>query len=653
MTASINFAADGTVVTTAWLKDANTSLYTSVRNALLYGITGDGVTDDTAAINTLLALGGYIYFPKPTSFYKVTTTLTPVSNSVIFGAGVQSLIKMSSGDINIFTLTSLNNVVIKDLGLQATAAGTTQVAGINMTTCTDCVVDHVDFNGLSYYGVWLQGTSLRNTITKNNFRLWQGTNQNAAEIYVMGSQGIGSPSLNTIAGNFCFAGTGAAFGISILDPYSVPAQNPTKNSVEGNFVGTHSTYGIIVYLPNVAASFTSSINGTLLTVASGLTGTLAVGQDVVGAIGQPYGRIVSFGTGVGGLGTYNLSVSNGVIGSAPMTSSTQVNSYNRVVANHVDDILGSFATNRDSGAGIYVVGAGSGGTVVGFNTVRNCCVNTLTESLTPGGIGINGTVSGNAAIVVEGNVIAEMSQFHGIVVAGGNCIVKGNSVLGPATNATGLPIKVNTANNVVVSGNIVTNLNTSGAGAGCIGLISTGINTNNVSIMDNQIVGGNRGQITIQQAGGFAVSDLVVSNNRLSGIGTTGNASISFESAAVTGAVVVGNTSNSNTVPALLVVSATNVRYTGNHFYSSGATSVNFSGTNTNSNYDTSNDQNGVWSITGTGLRAEFLVSAVPATGTAIIGTRAESTTGVVGQPKAWRCTVAASPGTWVSEGNL
>jgi hypothetical protein len=45
--------------------------------------------------------------------------------------------------------------------------------------------------------------------------------------------------------------------------------------------------------------------------------------------------------------------------------------------------------------------------------------------------------------------------------------------------------------------------------------------------------------------------------------------------------------------------------------------------------------------------------TAAPTTGTWAVGDRVENNTPAVGQPKAWRCTVAGTPGTWVSEGNL
>jgi hypothetical protein len=49
----------------------------------------------------------------------------------------------------------------------------------------------------------------------------------------------------------------------------------------------------------------------------------------------------------------------------------------------------------------------------------------------------------------------------------------------------------------------------------------------------------------------------------------------------------------------------------------------------------------------------QYYASAEPATGTWNVGDRVFNSTPVVGQPKGWICTVAGTPGTWVSEGNL
>jgi hypothetical protein len=45
--------------------------------------------------------------------------------------------------------------------------------------------------------------------------------------------------------------------------------------------------------------------------------------------------------------------------------------------------------------------------------------------------------------------------------------------------------------------------------------------------------------------------------------------------------------------------------------------------------------------------------AAAPGAGNWQKGDRVVQSTSTVGQPKAWVCTVAGTPGTWVSEGNL
>lgn len=49
----------------------------------------------------------------------------------------------------------------------------------------------------------------------------------------------------------------------------------------------------------------------------------------------------------------------------------------------------------------------------------------------------------------------------------------------------------------------------------------------------------------------------------------------------------------------------------------------------------------------------QWLGTAAPTYGSYFVGDRVMNSVPTVGQPKAWVCTVAGSPGTWVSEGNL
>jgi hypothetical protein len=67
------------------------------------------------------------------------------------------------------------------------------------------------------------------------------------------------------------------------------------------------------------ASFTASIASTVMTVTAVASGTLAVGQTVVGAGVSPGTIIASLGTGSGGTGTYNLNLPQ-TVSSEAMTS---------------------------------------------------------------------------------------------------------------------------------------------------------------------------------------------------------------------------------------------------------------------------------------------------------------------------------------------
>lgn len=70
---------------------------------------------------------------------------------------------------------------------------------------------------------------------------------------------------------------------------------------------------------NNGASFTGSIAGSVLTVTAVASGTIKL-NDMVGGAGVLTGTLIqSFGTGTGGVGTYNLSISQ-TVGSVSMTA---------------------------------------------------------------------------------------------------------------------------------------------------------------------------------------------------------------------------------------------------------------------------------------------------------------------------------------------
>ena len=93
--ADTNFVTDVTVIEADWLNDVNLAVYNDVVNVKLdpFNATGDGVTDDTAAIQAALNTitnGGVLYLPQGN--YVVSASLVPASDEVfalrVIGDGI-------------------------------------------------------------------------------------------------------------------------------------------------------------------------------------------------------------------------------------------------------------------------------------------------------------------------------------------------------------------------------------------------------------------------------------------------------------------------------------------------------------------------------------------------------------------------------------
>ena len=86
-------AATGRFTGTA-LKDYVTTL-TGARSVKDFGAKGDGVTDDTAALQAAINSGDAVFLPTTASYYKITDTLhVTTAGQTISGTGVNSLIRM-------------------------------------------------------------------------------------------------------------------------------------------------------------------------------------------------------------------------------------------------------------------------------------------------------------------------------------------------------------------------------------------------------------------------------------------------------------------------------------------------------------------------------------------------------------------------------
>lgn len=611
------------------------------------GVDPTGVNDSTTVIQAALAFTSVMV---PPGTYKVGT-LTPPSNRLLLGMGAASLFKSTSGDITQFDLTNATNVKLVDIAIQAVNAGTTVVAGVLLTNANYCTVERVTLTGLSYHGVAIKGNASHNVVRGCVMSGWQSTTnpatQDSADVAIMSVQGQAAPHDNLV--EHCTLLGGGNHGVIIQDPYTTTGICPANNRILFNEIGAHTVYGLLVYIPNTVALFTGSQATTVLTVTAVTNGTLAVGQDINTVAGLQMGRIVSLGTGTGGAGTYNMSLSQ-TVGSLPMNACTQVDSCNLLSGNYVHDIQGSWAGNRASGMGAYVVGNGACGTQLLNNRFFNCCVQTNLTSLSPAAITVNGIPFGALPVLVKGNTVTGMTQFDGLRSTGangiGNVVYESNSVTMPASNTTGYCAQIN-CSTVALLNNKFNLLSTTGGLAPVIVYANGGLTMSGVTLEGNECYGGTYG-IQITQAGGGTHSGLSLENNKLGGC-VNGIVSDS----GILDARLLGNKVNATTGLALSLTGALRARVAGaNTFNTGGATSVLLAGTCTGSLFDASNEFNAAVNDTSTGFYKEILVAAVPSTGTWALPARAQNTVGTTGVPSAWRLTVAGSPGTWTNEGN-
>lgn len=129
-------------------------------NVLDFGAVGDGVTDDTAAIQAAINQGGQVFIPKAN--YKVSGTLSLVSDLEICAEPgtkfiAQFVPESTAGYANtIISTSNVNNIRIfniefdfsRPVGLSppAQGPGLTMSPGISLTNCNDILFENVTLN---------------------------------------------------------------------------------------------------------------------------------------------------------------------------------------------------------------------------------------------------------------------------------------------------------------------------------------------------------------------------------------------------------------------------------------------------------------------------------------------------------------------------
>jgi len=581
----------------------------------------------------------------------ITSTVSLWDNTLVI-ADKGAVVQTATPNISLFTVNSKTGVVIDGVKLKQIIAGAeANVGGIFLQNSMNCAIRNCDFSGMQWSGVFIAHSNY-NTVENNIFRDFLGEVGNSSDIQIY----YGS-SYNTIFNNDCYGGKDV--GINIQDPRGDGAYFPQRNKVIANRIGAHTQYGINVYIGGNEVFLTGAINGTVLTVTAintvqGMTNQVVTGQTVIGANVIPGTIVKNQVSGTpGGVGTYTVSRSQTV---APSTLNCRIlrNSFNLIEGNFVEGI--SATPINSTGAGIYAVGNGIGGLIISNNQVRNCCTQTPNRRNAPGGIGVANVQAGVVPPSIIGNKIADMPQGDGILVATcpGGVSVVGNTITMPASNdgngpggaeLLGVGIRFDNSSNCTAANNTIRQY---GVGAGILSFATTKNQDNNVFSGNIVYVVNNNG-IRVIRNSTLTNSHINIANN----VVTCDGANVCYEFSGLDRATIVGNCGSTGAREALNAAACARTRVMGNVLASMGTYGIVLSGTSTGSFYDRTNNQTGLFSNQSTGFQIEFEVAGIPTAGNFKAGDRAVNIAASVGQPKAWRNTLAGSPGTFTTEGNL
>lgn len=145
-----------------------------------YGAVGDGVTDDTAAIQAAItaanaAGGGTVIFPKPSSNYKIITALTMHSNVRLLGLGVRPTIKLVLvGSSHVISCSSVSNAWVENLTLDGTKSTVTSGNCIRFDTCTGGGAKDCHIKDSKAQGVYIFDSSVGVEVSSCDFSGTEG-----------------------------------------------------------------------------------------------------------------------------------------------------------------------------------------------------------------------------------------------------------------------------------------------------------------------------------------------------------------------------------------------------------------------------------------------------------------------------------------------
>lgn len=185
-------------------------------SVLSYGATGNGTTDDTAAvqaaINAVPATGGVVWFPAGT--YKlVTSALTLKSDLVLEGVGTHaSIIKQTTTTVSAMAGVDITNLTIKNLQIQGPNSGSGN--GIALTRSSNPNTRYIRMDNVYIRQFGNDGIAVSNCIV-SKFDQVTCENNGRYGFYFYGV--VAGAAGTSVAMDACYANTNTVAGFSFYN----------------------------------------------------------------------------------------------------------------------------------------------------------------------------------------------------------------------------------------------------------------------------------------------------------------------------------------------------------------------------------------------------------------------------------------------------
>jgi hypothetical protein len=382
-----------------------------VINVRDFGAVGDGVADDTAAIQAavdLIGSGDSLFFPQ--GVYKLTARiLITKTNVTVFGIGEGSKIVQSSliGQ-DTLRLSGCTDTVVT--GMHVVGNGMLSGVGIRLDACTRCAVERCHISNTRYGGVHLDGLTTQNVDCKVASCVF--TDSPVTDLDVHTTSGAAVQSFGSFTGIVIennIINDGNTYGVRVTMGQETDVGDGVV--IAGNIIRNARGYGITVYRGDVTSAVFkgASIIGNFVKDTTG---------NVADAV---YGN--TYGTGI-------------YVQSVDMTS---------VIGNVIDGANSGTTETLLTRAGIGVANATA--VVISGNIVRNCTFHGI-EIKDPDGYGDE-----EGASQINGNII-DRPGLDGIFAhrLSSGVTIANNTVMAPgrrgiAVDGAGTPVNGASVNN--------------------------------------------------------------------------------------------------------------------------------------------------------------------------------------------------------------